>query len=465
MNIRQAGVVFLGSILVLLLFQALWLSNTYQLERDGMRVDVDIFLKNSIKEEIALRAADWAKNDSVEYVTGTSEDEEKCMENSLKENSNTQTVTLDVEEGLDDGLLQQILLITENYFNLSVLDSLFRQKLVEADYDFDYLICYRDSADQLLESKGITSLENKKRVFISDSIPVVNENYAHLIYDISMPTVFKQMVGSLIASSCMFFLMLLALIYQIRFIHNQYKLSKLKEDFSHALVHDLRTPLTVILSVLSSYKSGVFEDDPAFGTESTDIAIDQVLSIQTLVDRILTMAQLEDNRLPLNRTITDIPAITDKLIQKHRFADRKNINFETHYELSDIPVFADSALIENAIGNLIDNAIKYSGETVNICICEEIKDGKLYIKVKDNGFGISQKDQLTIFNKFERGAAIYRKGARGFGLGLSYVRQVATAHQGTVALYSRKGKGSEFVMVIPLLMTPYEENVNTNKNK
>jgi two-component system phosphate regulon sensor histidine kinase PhoR len=464
MHIRQADIVFTGSILILLTFQVLWLYHTYQFEKSRIYTSANVFLENSAREEVAVRVIGLEKSDSVEYLTGTKEDTKKYKENLLKEDPNMRAVTLDVKEGLKDGLLQQILLIEKNYINLSVLDSLFKQKLGESDYKLDYLICYRDSAGRLLESIGIASLENKSNVFVSDSIPIVNDTYVHLISRISPPAVFKQMAGLTVASFCMFLILLSALIYQIRFIHNQYNLNKLKKDFSHALVHDLKTPLNTIQIVFSNYKNGLFEKDPEFGIKSTDIGLNQVLSIQTLIDRILTIAQSEENRLRLSREVIDLPAMIEKLASRYISTDKKKVIFKTGYALNDIPLFADKFLIENAIGNLIDNAVKYSRETVDIHISGEVKENKLHISVKDNGFGISPKDQTAIFNKFERGSAIYRKnGAKGFGLGLNYVKQVAVAHRGTMALYSKVGKGSEFVIIIPLLLTFYEGD-NTEEN-
>jgi two-component system phosphate regulon sensor histidine kinase PhoR len=113
-------------------------------------------------------------------------------------------------------------------------------------------------------------------------------------------------------------------------------------------------------------------------------------------------------------------------------------------------IYVDSTLIKNAIANLIDNAIKYSGDPVNINIKCYTTNQQIHISIEDNGFGISDEDKDKIFGKFERGAAVGRKGAKGFGLGLNYVKQVVKAHGGIVLLFSNKGKGSIFSLVIPL---------------
>jgi two-component system phosphate regulon sensor histidine kinase PhoR len=97
----------------------------------------------------------------------------------------------------------------------------------------------------------------------------------------------------------------------------------------------------------------------------------------------------------------------------------------------------------------MDNAIKYSTESVNIEIRCEQKEEATIICIKDDGYGISKKEQEKIFAKFERGKAVQRNEARGFGLGLSYVKKVMEAHGGTIGLFSEEGVGSEFVLFVP----------------
>ena len=105
------------------------------------------------------------------------------------------------------------------------------------------------------------------------------------------------------------------------------------------------------------------------------------------------------------------------------------------------------------LGNLLDNAIKYSRAEVKIDIICESERGVCKIKVCDNGLGISLKDQSRIFNRFERSAAAVRSskgGATGFGLGLNYVQQVMLAHEGRVEVESEEGRFSEFTLYFPV---------------
>ncbi|MDD4516197.1 HAMP domain-containing sensor histidine kinase [Massilibacteroides sp.] len=405
-------------------------------------------MEKSVKDEMSIRFKKEMEGNSEEdkglYIS-TEEIKEKDL-------SNASMITLDIEDSFNDSPLQHVLVLAGFYFDLGQLDSLFQKELTLANYQLDYQICYKDSTGVLLEKVGGAGLHDKKGLFVSETIPIVHKNYVQLIADISVPVVLKQMIGLTVASFIMLLVLMIALIVQIRFAYNQYRLNKLREDFSQALIHDLKSPLSTIHITLSNYANGLFEKNPEFGKQATSIAIDQVLNIKTLVDRILSIARFEEKKMEVIRTEVDLPAIVRKITETYSVSAKKRVEFKTAFSLSDNPLLIDETLISQSISNLVDNAIKYSGDSVIVRITCEVRGTMLYIRIKDDGFGISEKEQEKIFNKFERGGAIFRRGAKGFGLGLNYVKHVALAHQGTVAVYSNKGEGSEFTMVIPLLV-------------
>ena len=116
-------------------------------------------------------------------------------------------------------------------------------------------------------------------------------------------------------------------------------------------------------------------------------------------------------------------------------------------------VYADEEFLREALSNLIDNAVKYSGEEVTIAFAsQKHPDGSVSVSVRDDGWGIPLKDQAKIFEKYERASAVSRSrkgGPSGFGLGLNYVLR----HGGTVKLESIEGEYSEFTLVLPYLTT------------
>lgn len=442
MNIRTVGIIFILSILLLLTFQAVWLYNTYNIEEERIQTRLMLYLQESVKKELLLRL----KKIDNEYRNISVDSSNRKPD---YDNPATTVIEIDIEEGLGDVVPQYLLSHIGLHIDMGALDSIFSTQL---NYQLDYLICYKDSTNQLLDSIGKPSLNYASGVFASDSIPIVNKSYVQLFADISMPVVLKQMVGLTIASFLMLVILIIALIVQIRYAYNQYHLNKLRDDFSHALIHDLKSPLNTIYIALSNYKNGLFEKNSSFYLKSTDVALLQVLNIQALVDRILSIARFEEKKMEVVRSAVNLPKMIGEIVDNYSVSVKKAVVFETSFHLNDKPVYMDEMLIRQAISNLVDNAIKYSGDSVKIEIACEEKENKVYIQVKDNGIGISPKYQELIFNKFERGGAIFRRGAKGFGLGLNYVKHVALAHQGTVACYSRQGEGSTFTMLIPSLL-------------
>ena len=137
-------------------------------------------------------------------------------------------------------------------------------------------------------------------------------------------------------------------------------------------------------------------------------------------------------------------------MEKAKAKTTKNIDFIV--DLLTKHVLADEQYLTEAISNLIDNAIKYSKDNIEISITSQNSEKYVLLKVRDNGIGISKEDQRVIFDKFGR-AAVHEQnrkgGVSGFGLGLNYVDQVMQAHGGKVTVQSEKDCYSEFTLYIP----------------
>jgi signal transduction histidine kinase len=234
-------------------------------------------------------------------------------------------------------------------------------------------------------------------------------------------------------------------------IHGAHSKSKLKDDFFNAFTHNTITPLGTIKSVLSGFISGELTGDSEKKEEFGKIAMAQVDNLHLLTERILTIAKLEGRRQTINRSDTNMYAMISELKEMYAVVKNKQVVIKTSVTVDNEKIiYIDKVLIKEAVSNLIDNAVKYSGNSVKISLACYTTTDTLCIQVKDNGYGISAQDRQKIFKKFERAAAVDRKEVRGFGLGLSYVKYVTELHGGTVLLTSQEGKGSEFTLSLPL---------------
>ena len=236
----------------------------------------------------------------------------------------------------------------------------------------------------------------------------------------------------------------------LRFITEQEQMAELRNDFSYAMVHDMKSPLSSIIMGAHFLHSGKVDDKPQIKEKYYSIIEDEAEHLLALVNKLLTISKLENRKLILNKNEIDLVPIIDDLVEKAKAKAAKPIQVTTSLEVTR--VMADEQYLTEAIANLIDNAVKYAKDEIEIIIKTFDTDKNVLLKVRDNGIGISKEEQQVIFDKFGR-AAIHEKnrtgGVSGFGLGLNYVDQVMRAHGGKVTVSSEKGKYSEFTLYIP----------------
>lgn len=264
---------------------------------------------------------------------------------------------------------------------------------------------------------------------------------------------FLERMGLMLAGT--FIIMLLVIVcisYQVRFISRFEKIFQIREDFSYAMIHDMKTPLTSIIMALNFLRSGKLDNRQEMKDKYFDIAENEADHLLTLTNKVLTISKLENHKLEMNRTEVELTPIIEKLIEKFKAKSQKAVNFIT--DIKAETAYADAEYLEEVLSNLIDNSIKYSGESVEVRISTARDVRYTVLKVHDNGFGISDKDIHLIFRKYERASAAKRnrrKGASGFGLGLNFVDQVVEAHHGKIFVSSIEGEFTEFTIYLPLI--------------
>ena len=240
------------------------------------------------------------------------------------------------------------------------------------------------------------------------------------------------------------------IIQLLRFITEQEQMTELRNDFSYAMVHDMKSPLSSIIMGAHFLHSGKVDDKPQIKEKYYSIIESEAEHLLALVNKLLTISKLENKKLILNKNDIDLEPIIDDLVEKAKAKATKPIEVNTVLEVKK--VMADEQYLTEAIANLIDNALKYSKDEIEINIKTFDTDKNILLKVRDNGIGITKEEQQVIFDKFGR-AAIHEKnrkgGVSGFGLGLNYVDQVMQAHGGKVTVSSEKDKYSEFTLYIP----------------
>lgn len=253
-------------------------------------------------------------------------------------------------------------------------------------------------------------------------------------------SVLKDSDGNVIGA-----LVVLADVTQIR------KLEKLRHEFVANVSHEIKTPITAIKSAIETLLSGASEN-PEDAARFMKIITRHADRLNALVQDILSLSSIERDSGKNEASFTEVPmtdiaATASELC--HEKAEAKHIKIDIRCE-SSISVKVDKPLFEQALVNLIDNAIKYSNENSVIEVFTETVADKINIHVRDHGAGIPKEHLPRLFERFYRVDKARSRKLGGTGLGLAIVKHIVQLHQGTVSVESQPGIGSTFTISLPV---------------
>lgn len=233
-----------------------------------------------------------------------------------------------------------------------------------------------------------------------------------------------------------------------------------QEDFILNISHDLRSPLSVILGILQCYKN---EYDELKAEEHMNIVKRNCYKILKLINNIIDSTKLQQRHFKINRQNIDIINLIEWNISSiDKYAKIKNISLVFDTNVEECIVAVDISSFDRIIMNLISNAIKFSKENSCVFINTWKEEKYITISVKDEGIGIPQNEQKTIFNRFIQSTKNNRNEYSGSGIGLDLVFNLVKAHGWVVELTSTEGLGSEFRIKMPIVKV--EDSMKKDKH-
>jgi signal transduction histidine kinase len=245
-------------------------------------------------------------------------------------------------------------------------------------------------------------------------------------------------------------LLLCGIALTIRATDREARLAQAKSNFVSNVSHELKTPLS-LLSLFSEILELGRVNSEEKKTEYYRIIRHESLRLNKIIDNILDFSKIEAGRKTYVFADGDMAEVIEDVLSSYRYQIiTSGCDIQTNIEPDLPPVLIDRDAMTQAISNLLDNAIKYSGTVKRLTITAETLGADLSIEIADQGIGIPRAEQTKIFEKFYRVGDGLVHDVKGSGLGLSLVKHIIEAHRGTISVESDVGKGTRFTIRLPL---------------
>ena len=238
------------------------------------------------------------------------------------------------------------------------------------------------------------------------------------------------------------------LILQQAEAENLREIDRLKSHFFANISHEFRTPLTLILGPLNKLLNGTFQGDPQTFFHLMYRNAGRLLQ---LINQLLDLSKLEAGKMNLNLSTGDIMAFFRVVAGNFEsFAESKNIRFHAQFSHQQFYTSFDQDKLEKTVNNLLSNAFKFTPEEGDVWLSVEKLENTVEVIVRDNGIGMPEDQLEHIFDRFYR---VESNPFEGAGIGLALVKEMIELHQGTIQVSSEPGKGSMFVVKIPVIQS------------
>lgn len=250
-------------------------------------------------------------------------------------------------------------------------------------------------------------------------------------------------------------LLLIVFIFTIWTIFRQKRLSEIKNDFINNMTHEFKTPISTISLAAQMLRDPSVAKSETMFKHISGVIVDETKRLRFQVEKVLQMSMFDRKATTFKSKEVDANALVHDTVNTFRLkVEAAGGKIDAHIDAEDAIVFVDEMHFTNVIFNLMDNAVKYKAENRDLHLVVTTRnesDSKLVISIADNGIGIKREDLKKIFEKFYRVHTGNRHDVKGFGLGLAYVHNVIKALGGSIHAESEYGKGTTFVITLPLM--------------
>jgi len=332
---------------------------------------------------------------------------------------------------------------SEDSLSLDRIDSLLQQELKRKDISVAYGLSYKNewNKDQNLRPKIIKTSSLNATAGTSF---FMDGSSLEMYYDNITLTVLRRNTTSIFLSFLLATSIIFSLLYLLKIIQKQKELAEIKNDLISNITHEFKTPLATINVALEGIQRFNLENDAEKSKKYAEMSKQEVEKLTMMVEKLLETATLDSDSLHLNFEEIDMVGLLEKASTiETDMLQGKNISFAS--DLDKCLLKVDRFHFENAINNILDNAIKYGGDTIEVSI--QKNNSEVKISIKDNGNELTKQQASKIFEKFYRVPKGNMHNVKGFGIGLYYTKNIIEKHGGSV-IVDLKNK-TEFIIILP----------------
>lgn len=326
----------------------------------------------------------------------------------------------------------------------------FEKRNIQSDFEYGVFDC---TSEKMIYGNYVPVNVSAEKIVKRSSLPRWANSGYH--FGVQFPNHESQIINQMgiwSFSSGVLVLVIIFFAYALFVILKQKRLSEIQKDFINNMTHEFKTPISTIALSTEVLKDPGIVAQPERLLNYTQIIEKENNRLKQHVERVLQMARLDKEDIGLKKELTDIHHIIGDAIKNISHSNQKRNDFDIQCEAAATAsqLSSDRLHLVNVFSNLLDNAIKYCSEQSKIIIRTFNAERGLVIEVHDNGIGISKENQKRVFQKFYRVPTGNVHDVKGFGLGLSYVKTIVEAHNGSIRVESELGKGSTFRIWLPI---------------
>ncbi|MEM7571770.1 MAG: HAMP domain-containing sensor histidine kinase [Bacteroidota bacterium] len=293
-------------------------------------------------------------------------------------------------------------------------------------------------------------LESSYKVVLFDNRTGEGPGTLYLNFPHKETHIWSSLYRILILTAILISMILACFAYAILTILRQKRLSRMKTDFINNMTHEFKTPIATISLAVDSINNPKISGKPEKVERFANIIKQENKRMNKQVEKVLQMARLDRRKLNLKLSLVNLHELIDKAVENISLqVEPRGGSVSTNLQAENATIEGDQTHLANIFNNLLDNANKYSPEAPKIIVSSVQLDKGISVTITDRGIGMSKDARKHIFDAFYRVSTGNRHDVKGFGLGLSYVKNIAEVHGGSVKVKSELGKGSSFTVFLP----------------